>query len=138
MTEKIRAEQIQQGYEPCFGTDRVSEKSWRIANCTGGECCYYYMCRGIFHWSNNKLKNAVIETIESSDGLACAFACIAPNSEKEFPIGGTLKKIKAQGVAGAKAGKSLTITIESTEKVSEDKLKAVVDEARKISKRGKK
>jgi hypothetical protein len=110
--EKIRAEQIQQGYEPCFGTDRLFTISWMLTNCC--KCCYKREC------------------VDTLIGTASV------EYQKECPIGGTLDRLMAQGIAGAKAGEALNITIKSTGKVSEEKLKVVVDEARKLSKRGKK
>jgi hypothetical protein len=105
--EKIRAEQIQQGYEPCFGTDRLFAISWMLTNCC--KCCYKREC------------------VDTLVGIASV------EYQKEFPIGGTIEMLKAQGIAGAMAGKSLNIILKN-----EDKLKGAVDEARKLSKRGKK
>lgn len=46
MTEQIRAEQTAQGFEPCFGTDRmVLSRDWYYTNCIN--CSYFAHCRAI-------------------------------------------------------------------------------------------
>lgn len=58
MTEQIRAEQIAQGFEPCFGTDRVINGigDWYYNNCIN--CSHFAHCRAI---QTGKEKQTIIE-----------------------------------------------------------------------------
>lgn len=55
MTEQIRQQQIAQGFEPCFGTDRVDDREWIEKSCV--KCCYYQACEPIGKLVAHQIQN---------------------------------------------------------------------------------